>query len=58
MNKTTTTRYDEAEHLRTQEEMATYLEACLEEADGDAVFIAKVTGDPANARKTQGVQPL
>ena len=36
MGKTGTTRYDVAEHLRTPEEMAAYLEACLEEADGDA----------------------
>ena len=41
MSKTTTTSYDVAEHLRTPEEMAAYLEACLEEADGDAAFIAK-----------------
>lgn len=41
MAKTATTRYDVAEHLRTAEEMAAYLEACLEEADGDAAFIAK-----------------
>ena len=41
MTKTVTTRYDVAEHLRTPEEMAAYLEACLEEADGDAAFIAK-----------------
>ena len=27
-----------AEHLRTPEEMAAYLEACMEEADGDAAF--------------------
>jgi len=33
MTKTATTRYDIAEHLRTQEEMAAYLEACLEEAE-------------------------
>ena len=41
MAKTTTTRYDVTEHLRTPEEMAAYLEACLEEADGDAAFVAK-----------------
>jgi DNA-binding phage protein len=35
MKKTTTTRYDVAEHLRTPEEMAAYLEACLEEANGE-----------------------
>jgi DNA-binding phage protein len=29
MTKTRTSRYDVAEHLRTPEEMAAYLEACL-----------------------------
>ena len=48
--KTVTTRYDVAEHLRTPEEMAAYLEACLEEADGDAAFIAKALGDIARAK--------
>ena len=47
--KTLTTRYDVAEHLRTPEEMAAYLEACLEEADGDAACIAKALGDIARA---------
>jgi len=50
MSKTTTTRYDVAEHLRTPEEMAAYLEACLEEAEGDAAFIAKALGDIARAK--------
>ena len=50
MAKTTTSRHDVAEHLRTPEEMAAYLEACLEEADGDAAFIAKALGDIARAR--------
>lgn len=50
MTKTTTTRYDVAEHLRTPEEMAAYLEACLEEAQGDAAFIAKALGDIARAK--------
>ena len=49
MTKTTTRRYDVAEHLRTPEEMAAYLEACLEEADGDAAFVAKALGDIARA---------
>jgi hypothetical protein len=44
MVKTTSTRYDVAEHLRTPEEMAAYLEACFEEANGDASFIAKALG--------------
>lgn len=45
-----TTRYDVAEHLRNPEEMAAYLDACIEEADGDAAFIAKALGDIARAR--------
>ncbi len=47
--RTTTTRYDVAEHLRTPEEMAAYLEAAIEEAKGDAAFIAKALGDIARA---------
>jgi len=50
MSKTITKRYDVAEHLRTSEEMAVYLEACFEEADGDAAFIAKALGDIARAK--------
>lgn len=50
MAKTATTRYDVAEHLRTPEEMAAYLEASIEEADGDATFIAKALGDIARAK--------
>lgn len=50
MTKTKTSRYDVAEHLRTPEEMAAYLEACIEDADGDATFIAKALGDIARAR--------
>jgi len=50
MTKTKTSRYDVAEHLRNPEEMAAYLEACLEEAKGDAAFIAKALGDIARAK--------
>jgi probable addiction module antidote protein len=50
MSRTKTTRYDVAEHLRTAEEMAAYLEACLEESDGNAAFIAKALGDIARAK--------
>ena len=50
MTKTVTSPYDVAEHLRTSEEMAAYLEACLEEANGDAGFIAKALGDIARAK--------
>lgn len=50
MTKTVTTRYDVAEHLRTPQEMADYLEACMDEANGDAAFIAKALGDIARAQ--------
>lgn len=50
MAKTITTRYDVAEHLRTPEEMAAYLQACIEEANGDAAFIAKALGGIARAK--------
>lgn len=50
MGRTVTTRYDVAEHLRTPEEMAAYLEACLEESNGDAAFVAKALGDIARAK--------
>ena len=50
MTKTATSRYDVAEHLRTREEMAAYLEAAIEEAGGDAAFVAKALGDIARAR--------
>ena len=42
--------YDVAETLRTPDEMAAYLEACIEEADGDAAFIANALCDIARAQ--------
>lgn len=50
MKKTKTSRFDVAEHLRTPEEMAAYLEASLAEANGDAAFVAKALGDIARAK--------
>ena len=50
LTQTVTSPYDVAEHLRTPEEMAAYLEACLEEANGEAAFIAKALGDIARAK--------
>jgi probable addiction module antidote protein len=48
--KTKTTAYDVAEHLRTPEEMAAYLNAWLEEAPDDAAGIARALGDIARAK--------
>ena len=50
MAKTVTTRYDVAEHLRTPEDMAAYLEACMEEAHGDAAFVARALGNSTRAK--------
>jgi probable addiction module antidote protein len=50
MDGIATTKYDVADHLRTPQEMAAYLEACFEEAPGDAAFIAKALGDIARAK--------
>ena len=36
----TTTRWDSAEYLKTKEDVRLYLEACLEEAGDDPIFIA------------------
>jgi probable addiction module antidote protein len=50
MMETKTAPYDVAEFLDTPEEMAAYLEACIQESDGDAAFIAKALGDIARAK--------
>ena len=50
MAKIKTTKYDVAEYLSTREEMAAYLEACIEEANGDAAFVAKALGNIARAK--------
>ena len=50
VSRTKTTPYDVAEHLRSPEEMAAYLDAWLEEAPDDAAGIAKALGDLARAK--------
>jgi len=45
-----TSSYDVAEHLRTPEEMAAYLDAWLEEAPDDVSGIARALGDIARAK--------
>ena len=42
--------YDVAEHLRTPEEVAAYLEAWLEEAPDDVGELARALGDIARAK--------
>lgn len=43
-------RWDSAKYLKTDEDMARYLELCLEEAGDDAAFIAKTLGNIAKAK--------
>jgi probable addiction module antidote protein len=50
LKKTHTTPYDVADHLHTPQQIAEYLDACFEEADCDAAFIAKAIGDVARAK--------
>lgn len=48
MPKTVTTPWDPAEHLKTDEDMAAYLEAALD--DGDPTLVAAALGDIARAK--------
>jgi probable addiction module antidote protein len=43
-------KWDSAEHLKTEADMADYLDACFQEAGHDAAFIAKALGHIARAR--------
>ena len=43
-------RYDSADYLKTEEDIAAYLEAVMEEADGDPVYVARALGVVARAR--------
>jgi probable addiction module antidote protein len=48
MTKTKTLPWDPAEHLKSEEDMAAYLEAALEE--GDPALVAAALGDIARAK--------
>lgn len=50
VQRTKTTSYDVAEHLRTPDEMAAYLDAWLEDAPDDPSGIARALGDVARAK--------
>jgi len=45
-----TKRWDSAEHLKTEEDIRLYLDACMEQAGDDAAFIAHALGVVARAR--------
>ncbi|WP_426271618.1 addiction module antidote protein [Dyella kyungheensis] len=50
MEKTETFPYDVVDYLTTHEDCAAYLDACIEESDGDAAFIAAALGNIARAK--------
>ena len=43
-------RWDSAEHLKTEDEIRLYMEACMEEAGDDPAFIIQALGVVARAR--------
>jgi len=43
-------RWDAAEYLNTEEDMQLYLEACVEEDEGDGALIRAALGDIAKAK--------
>ena len=45
-----TTRWNSAEYLRTDEDIQLYLEACMEEAEDDPAFIVQALRVVARAR--------
>lgn len=53
MAKTKTRLWDAADHLETDEDMAAYLDAALE--DGDPALIFAVLGDIARAKGMTGI---
>ncbi len=44
------TKFDPVEYLKTEEDMALYLDACLKEGGDDPAFIAAALGNVARAR--------
>ena len=50
MRKLETKRWDSAEHLKTDQDMVDYIDACLTEAGDDAGYIAHALGVVARAK--------
>ena len=44
------TRWDAVDHLKTEEDMALYLDSCLEEDPGDGSLVRAALNDVARAR--------
>jgi probable addiction module antidote protein len=56
-SRITFSKWDVADHLRTEADIVTYFEACLEEAGDDPSFIAAALGEIARARGMSRVAP-
>lgn len=50
MGNETFSRYDTADYLKSEEDIAAYLEAVMEEGGDDPAFITKALGNVARAR--------
>ena len=50
-------KWDSAEHLKTEEDMQASLQACIDESNGDAAFIAKALGNIAKAKGRHRFRP-
>ena len=50
MTEETFARYDSADYLKTEEDIAAYLEAVMDEAGDDPVYVARALGVVARAR--------
>jgi probable addiction module antidote protein len=48
-------RYDSAEYLKTEDDIAAYIEACMDEGGDDPAFIAQALGTVARARNMSQV---
>ena len=48
------TRWDAADYLKTEEDIALYLDACLDEDAGDGRLIRAALNDIARARARRG----
>ena len=51
-------RHHTAEHLCTPEEIALYLQACIEEDNGDVAFITNIAPNSANNASTKASKNL
>jgi probable addiction module antidote protein len=48
--KETFSRWDAADYLKSEDDIAAYLQACIEEAPDDPALVAAALGDVARAR--------